>query len=304
MATVTHRIPASTSNCGPGFDSLGLALSLANEVTLHLEGPGDPIRNLQGSGAHAGENLAAEAAAEFFRTSGLPPQGFSFRVQGSVPPARGLGSSVTLLGGVVAGLNHLLGAGASRQDLAAMVSRIEGHPDNATASLLGGFCVARFCPKTRDLRGVLRREVPGDLVFVVVSPSQEMLTKESRGVLPQTLRHTDAVQNVNAASWLVAAIFAGDWPSLALATEDHLHQPFRLPRIRGAAEAIAAGLAAGAFGGWLSGSGSSVLCVSSEAKSPGVAAAMAGAFAAAGSPCECQQLRADNTGLRLSRDSG
>lgn len=299
MESVTVRVPASTSNCGPGFDTLGMALSLWNEVTVSAAGEPGVMRNTAGLGVHSGENLVALAAAEFFRVTGLKPHGVEYSVKGGVPPARGLGSSVTLLGGIVGALDAIHATHLSREDLAAMVSRIEGHPDNATASVLGGFCVARFCPRTKDLRGVLRREMPEDLVFAVVSPVQEMLTKEARGVLPESIPHKLAVQNVNAVSWLVAAVFASDWGSLRIATEDYLHQPFRLPRITGAKEAIDAGLSAGAFGGWLSGSGSSVLCVVAEEKATDVLLSMEQVFHARNIRCEGQALRADNHGMRV-----
>jgi homoserine kinase len=299
MDTVTVRVPASTSNCGPGFDSLGLALGLWNDVTVTLGGPGHEARNCAARSRHAGEDLAQLAAREFYRITRTDPRNLLFSVEGHVPPARGLGSSVTLLAGIAAGLDALLGTELPREEIAALVSRIEGHPDNGTASVLGGFCVARFCPKTKDVRGILRREIPEDLVFSVVAPTQEMLTKEARGVLPSTISHTDAVQNVNAVSWLVAAIFAGEWDNLRLATEDYLHQPYRLPRIPGAEGAIQAGLDAGACGGWLSGSGTSVLCVAHAKESEAVTLAMEKAFVNAGISCGAMQLRADNVGLRI-----
>jgi homoserine kinase len=124
----------------------------------------------------------------------------------------------------------------------------------------------------------------------------ELLTKESRGVLPATLPYFDAVRSINAAAYLVAAFATGDYARLRDAAGDFMHEPYRLPKIRGGRDAIAAGLAAGALTGWLSGSGSSVLCVADVASTPAVGAAMVAAFAAAGVPAEARDLAADNVG--------
>jgi homoserine kinase len=297
---VTIRVPGSTSNCGAGFDTLGLALSVYNRVSLQREeAPGAatgwlprPEREADGRA----DKMVAAAAEAFGRLARVGGFAFSYRIDGEVPPARGLGSSITVIGGVLAGLNVLCGAPLSREQLVAVASHLEGHPDNAAAGLLGGFCVARCEPVKNDYLGTIRVVVPPSLRFVVASPSVELLTKESRGVLPATLPYFDAVRSINAAAYLVAAFATGDYARLRDAAGDFMHEPYRLPKIRGGREAIAAGLAAGALTGWLSGSGSSVLCVADAASAPQVSAAMQAAFAAVGVPSEVRDLAADNVG--------
>jgi homoserine kinase len=297
---VTIRVPGSTSNCGAGFDTLGLALTVYNRVTLRREAtdsasPGwlpRPEREADGRA----DKMVADTAEAFGRLARVGGFAFSYRIEGDVPPARGLGSSITVIGGVLAGLNVLCGAPLSREQLVAVASHLEGHPDNAAAGLLGGFCVARCDPEKNDYLGTIRVVVPPTLRFVVVSPSVELLTKESRGVLPATLPYFDAVRSINAAAYLVAAFATGDYARLRDAAGDFMHEPYRLPKIRGGRDAIAAGLAAGALTGWLSGSGSSVLCVADVASTPAVGAAMVAAFAAAGVPAEARDLAADNVG--------
>jgi homoserine kinase len=297
---VTIRVPGSTSNCGAGFDTLGLALSVYNRVSLQREeAPGAatgwlhrPEREADGRA----DKMVAAAAEAFGRLARVGGFAFSYRIDGEVPPARGLGSSITVIGGVLAGLNVLCGAPLSREQLVAVASHLEGHPDNAAAGLLGGFCVARCEPVKNDYLGTIRVLVPPSLRFVVASPSVELLTKESRGVLPATLPYFDAVRSINAAAYLVAAFATGDYARLRDAAGDFMHEPYRLPKIRGGREAIAAGLAAGALTGWLSGSGSSVLCVADAASAPQVSAAMQAAFAAVGVPSEVRDLAADNVG--------
>lgn len=294
---VTIRVPGSTSNCGAGFDTLGLALDIHNTVTL-TRIPGDEAKPERAGDGRARE-MVEEARRATLEKIGGPVFGFTYRIDGDVPPARGLGSSVTVLAGVIAGIATLAGAALSAHDLVAIATELEGHPDNASAGILGGFCVSRCDPATGAYLGTVRIAVPAELVFVVASPSVELLTKESRGALPAALPYFDAVRSINSATYLTAAFATGDFEKLRHAVGDFMHEPYRLPKIPGAAAAIAAGNAAGALTGWLSGSGSSVLCVSRRAQADAVAAAMKAAFAREGVACEARVLAADNTGLRV-----
>jgi len=295
--SVVVRVPASTSNCGAGFDTLGLALNLYNRVTLtRAEGSG-PVPD-RDSDARA-QAMVTEAAAAFARATGREGAGFRYRIEGEVPPARGLGSSVTVVAGVLAGLGALHGASLGRRQLIALVSAIEGHPDNAGAGILGGFCVSRTDPATGAYVDSQRFEVRGDIAFVVVSPPVEFVTKESRGALPPSLPFFDAVKSINSAAYLVAAFASRDYARLRHSAGDFVHEPYRLPQIPGGAEAIRAGVAAGAWTGWLSGSGSSVLCVCERAGSEAVFAEMTAAFARVSMPSEGRILSADNEGLTV-----
>ena len=295
LDSVTVRVPGSTSNCGAGFDTLGLALQVHNRVTLSQE-TGAAARPLSSADARA-QAMVETTAAAFFAAAAMSPFGFSYQIVGDVPPARGLGSSVTVIGGVLGGLNALSGAGLSRHQLVAIATAIEGHPDNAAAGILGGFCVARCDAATGVYVDTIRVELPAELAFVATSPDVEMLTKESRGVLPPTLSYFDAVKSINSAAYLVAALVSGDYERLRHAVADFMHEPYRLPRIPGGRAAIEAGIAAGAYTGWLSGSGSTVLCVAQRPMAEATAAAMQAAFAIAGLTSTARILAADNTGL-------
>lgn len=296
-STVTVRVPGSTSNCGAGFDTLGLALQIHNRVTLaRVEGTAP--RPASDADARA-QAMVETTANAFFTEAGVEPFGFSYRIFGDVPPARGLGSSVTVIGGVLGGLNVLSGAGLSREKLVAIATAIEGHPDNAAAGILGGFCVARCGATTGAYVDTVRVELPAELAFVATSPEVEMLTKESRGVLPATLPYFDAVKSINSAAYVVAALVSGDYPRLRNAVGDFMHEPYRLPRIPGGRASIEAGVAAGAYAGWLSGSGSTVLCVAPRAVADTVAEAMRAAFAGVGVKSVARVLSADNAGLTV-----
>jgi homoserine kinase len=293
--SVTVRVPASTSNCGAGFDSLGLALSLYNRVTL-TRLRSNEIRAETAADKRAQE-MVEQTAAAFFPAAMGDAFGFSFHIDGDVPPARGLGSSVTVIAGVLAGLDALAETQFSRHKLVAIATALEGHPDNASAGILGGFTVSRCDPETGSYLDTIRIPVPDELVFVVASPSVELLTKESRGALPATLPYFDAVKSINSAAYLTAAFATGDFDKLIHAAGDFMHEPYRLPKIRGAQSAIQAGIESGALTGWLSGSGSSVLCVCRSDSAERVAASMCAAFWRESVPCEARTLKADNEGL-------
>lgn len=295
--SVTVRVPASTSNCGAGFDSLGLALSLYNRLTL-TRSPQTEITGERPGDERAREMVGATAAA-FFTAADRDAFGFSYRIEGDVPPARGLGSSMTVIAGVLAGLDALVATEFSRHKLVEIATELEGHPDNASAGILGGFTVSRCDPTSGKYLDSIRVMIPNELVFVVASPSVELLTKESRGALPATLPYFDAVKSINSAAYLAAAFATGDFEKLSHAAGDFMHEPYRLPKIRGARAAIDAGVEAGALTGWLSGSGSSVLCVSRPDAADRVAASMCAAFWRESVPCEARVLQADNDGLQI-----
>jgi len=295
---VTVRVPGSTSNCGAGFDTLGLALTIYNRVTLSRIGTGSLPEAERPADGRAQE-MVADTAAAFFQAAGLPAAGFRYRIEGEVPPARGLGSSVTVIAGILAGLDALHSTGLTRHQLVELATALEGHPDNASAGVLGGFTVSRCDPQSGRFLDTIRIPLPPDLAFVVTSPNVEMLTKTSRGVLPATLPYFEAVKSINSAAYLTAAFATGNYDRLAYAAGDFMHEPYRLPKIPGAQEAIQAGGAAGAYTGWLSGSGSSVLCVTARAHSGAVATAMGEAFKRVSIGCESRILAADNDGLRI-----
>lgn len=297
MKTLTVRVPGSTSNCGAGFDTLGLALQVYNSISLTPRETG-VVKGSRESDIRA-ESLVAAAVQEFATWTKTEPTGIEFQIEGDVPPARGLGSSVTILAGVVAGLNRWQGDVLSTDELVRLVTKLEGHPDNAMAGVLGGFCVGRCGESAAEYLDSVRVEIPESLKFVVVSPELEVSTKTSRGVLPREIAHLDAVRSVNSAAYLTAAFVSGDYSKLRNSVSDFLHEPYRLPGITGARESIVAGIDAGAFTGWLSGSGSSVLCVAEESAADQVSEAMRATFKGVGVSSVARLLVADNLGLRI-----
>ncbi|MCC5024886.1 MAG: homoserine kinase [Candidatus Synoicihabitans palmerolidicus] len=300
MTTVSVRVPGSTSNCGAGFDTLGMALQLYNTVTLRRqENAGQEPATERDERA---SEMVADVVSRFEEVTGQKVPGFRFHIDGDVPPARGLGSSVTVSAGVLAGINHWAGQPLTTKAMVSLITAIEGHPDNAAAGVLGGFCVARFGAMPADFVDVVKVEIPDSLRFVVVSPVMEVTTKASRGVLSRQINHLDAVRSVNSAVCLTAAFATGDYEKLRNVVSDFLHEPYRLPAIKGAAQAIAAGVEAGALTGWLSGSGSSVLGVATELMANSIGVAMQQAFSRVDVASDVRILRADNNGLTVVID--
>jgi homoserine kinase len=199
----------------------------------------------------------------------------------------------------LAGLNVLHGTRLDKHRLVAIATALEGHPDNASAGILGGFTISRCDGGDGAYIDSVRVVVPDQLSFVVASPQVELLTKESRGALPDTLPFFDAVKSINSAAYLTAVFATGVYEKLNHAVGDFMHEPYRLPKIPGGRAAIDAGIAAGAFTGWLSGSGSSVLCVCRAEMASAVAKAMSEEFVRRAIGCETRVLKADNTGLRV-----
>jgi homoserine kinase len=277
MQQVTVRVPASTSNLGPGFDCLGLALHLYNHVTV-ARGRGEP------PGA-----MARAAAAAFFKRAGCKPFPFACQIAGDIPPSRGLGSSAALRIGVLLGLNELADRPLQRGDLFEICARLEGHPDNAAPACYGGFNV---------VRGLDRQmfTVSAQLHFVLLVPDFEIATTAARRLLPSRVDRLHAVENSRNACAITAAFASREYQSLRGAFADHLHQPFRKKLIPFLDDVIAAAESAGALGAFLSGSGSTI-CAITRRSPEKISRAM---LAAADSPRARRILTtADNRGARV-----
>jgi homoserine kinase len=260
MNSVTVRVPGTTANLGSGFDTLGLAVALHNRARLtRRRSPGatvaSPIPEAARDGATA---MFDAAAAAFFRAARVRAFGFDIHLDGDVPMARGLGSSVTARLGCVAGLNALTGDRLDRTALLGIVSALEGHPDNAAPAVFGGFTAAGFVGReVRCVRVPLRR----DLRFVTLVPPFEVSTPAARTLVPLTFSKADTVHSLNRSALVAAAFASGDYAALRGCFDDRVHQPWRSVLIPQLDSVIQAGVKAGAVGGWLSGSGSTIMCL-------------------------------------------
>ncbi len=258
---VTIRVPATTANLGPGFDCLGMALSLWN--TLRLAWADEPSVRLHGLGADSlprgADNLIHRSARRALDEAGHGGRSLSIEALQAIPLSRGLGSSSAAIVGGVYGANALLGHPLPPRRLLEIAAEIEGHPDNVAPALMGGLSIAL----ADDDGGVQAAPVPlpADLQCVVYIPDAPMPTDEARRVLPPEVPRADAVFNAGRAALLVAALALDRPEYLRLATQDRLHQPQRQGVFRQMKVIFDHALAAGAHGVFLSGAGSSVVAL-------------------------------------------
>ncbi len=273
------RIPATTANCGPGFDTLGIACTLYNEVMLEMtETTGQIEIGVSGDGADSlpvnDRNLVLRSVQAVFEKAGKQPVGIRLTLRNNIPLSRGLGSSsAAIVGGVVAA-NAVLGGKFSPDELLDLATKLEGHPDNVAPALLGGFTIS-------VMQGgqvvCLRLPVPEELQLVVCIPDFRLSTNKARQAIPASVPHRDAVYNVSRTALLVGAMASGQIGYLADALDDKLHQPYRAALIPGMMEVFAAGKAAGALGVAMSGAGPSLMAYTTE-KIDAIGEAMVQAF--------------------------
>lgn len=296
--SVLVQAPASTSNCGPGFDTLSIALTLYNFVRVTLRE--DSVIECFGEVTEGTRSMVEATARAFGSAAGVALNGFDYEIWGDVPQARGLGSSSTVRAGIVAGLNALAGSPLGQEAMIRLTAQLDNAPDNACAAFAGGFCIARTDPETFGYREHVCFGLPESLVFVAVSPAYEVLTEDSRRVLPDSIPFNDVVRSANSLAFLVGALVSGEFTRLKDAVNDYIHQPYRELLNPFGHESIEAGCHVGAFTGWLSGSGSTVICVTDEARALRVGAAMQQVYEGNGVSSRVYRLAADNVGLTIS----
>lgn len=301
LARVVVTAPASTSNLGPGFDCLGLALELRNELTLELhDASGPPIVEIDGAGAETlprGEqNMLVQAARQSLPPS-LPGR-LVFKARNRVPLARGMGSSAAaIVSGLWAGA-HLLGTlRHSEDELERMAVAIEGHPDNIAPCVHGGLTASLVVDGHARAQ---RLGIHSSLSTVVCIPDFELSTKKARGVLPEKIPIADSVFNTSRALLLTRALDSGHVSRLPELMKDRLHQPYRAKLVPGLDDALAAAIEAGAAGAALSGSGPTVFAFV-EGRNAGVGEAMVRAFHKHGVSSRWMSLAVDHQGVRVER---
>jgi homoserine kinase len=284
MQHVTVRVPASTSNLGPGFDCLGVALRIYNSVTVTR----DRLRE------RSHPQIISQAAGWFFKEARRRAFPFSFSIVEKIPRSRGLGSSATIRLGILYALNQLSGDPLDRLTIFQLCADLEGHPDNAAPASFGGFTVAGSA--RRAVRGFQRFEVSPRLYFVLLVPDLEIRTSIARKVLPSKVSHAAAVANCANACAIAASFASKDYEKLRGAFSDYLHQPFRGKLISFLPGVIAAAEKAGAVGAFLSGSGSTICAITLQHPDR-IAAAMK--RAARSSLSRTIVTRADNRGAQV-----
>lgn len=257
---VRVKVPATTANLGPGFDTLGMALNLyawiemgiAEETSITLYGD-----QMQGVPTDK-SNLIYKVAQMVFDRAGVKHPELEIAMYTEVPLARGLGSSASAIVGALAAANALIGSPLADDELFQMATALEKHPDNVGASLFGGLIVA-FWDGTRAEH--VRVEPDDRLEVLVAIPHFQLSTEKARHVLPREQSLENAVFNVGHSSVLVAALCTGRLDMIARAMKDALHQPYRAPLVPGLGKILAEATEHGALGVALSGAGPTMLAL-------------------------------------------
>ncbi|MBP8743003.1 MAG: homoserine kinase [Acidaminococcaceae bacterium] len=256
---VTVRVPATSANCGPGFDTLGLACNLYNYFTYELIDQGLSLK-IEGEGTEklkAGKNNLAFLS--FYKVWDMivgSKTGLSVIMSNNIPLSRGLGSSSTAIVAGLVAANHLTGNTLSKNEIVQLATEIEGHPDNVAPAILGGMTIS-YVDNGRASSLKFLPLKPFKLVAVV--PDMPLATSLARRAIPKTVPHQDAVFNTSRAALLVGAMLTGDYQHLAAGLDDRLHQPYRAHLIPGMEDAFKAAVNNGAFNAIISGAGSTLM---------------------------------------------
>ncbi|MBS4912772.1 MAG: homoserine kinase [Veillonella sp.] len=300
METIRVRVPATSANCGPGFDCLGLALELYNTFTFtHDAGSTANTYSFTGFDAELlekedqSQNLVGRAMDVVFAEAGEAPQYGHIHSDTNIPPSRGLGSSSTA---IVAGLllaNKLLKKPLSKERLVELANRIEGHPDNVAPALLGNLICAVNAEAGLFYTSVM---IPTDVFFAVAVPEVTVSTEYARSVLPKEISHHEATANVSHAALFVTALQQDKPEFLKVALEDYLHVPYRKKLIPHCEDVFNAALAKGAHGATISGSGSTLIAYCPASAAADVAEAMKNVFETNGIACKSYVLKPDTIG--------
>ncbi len=274
------RVPATSANVGPGFDVFGLAVKLYNEFTF------------RDSNKFKDNNLVYYAYKETFKELGKELIPVSIHISSGIPMTRGLGSSSTcIVAGVAAALQKIQGE-VSPKTLLEISSKLEGHPDNVAPAILGSL-VASVMDQGKVYP--VRYKVHDDLRFLTIIPNFKVSTSDARGVLPEQIPYSDAINNISRAALLPMALAQLDEEVIRIALEDKLHEPYRMGLIKGFPEVKEKALEYGALGVYLSGAGPTMMALTKVGSD--VKHHLENYLASAGYNWEIKELELDDQGV-------
>lgn len=241
---VTVKVPATTANIGPGFDCLGMALPIYNEVTIEetiMPGTGVEINIIDEDNEFETlfiptdeNNIVYKAVELLYNSIGQTASELKISIKTRIPIAKGLGSSASVIVGGLIAANQLLGSPADEAALLSIATEVEGHPDNIVPAVLGGFVLSSL----EEDGSVVYKKLPWpkEWKITVCIPDYELATEISRSVLPEKVEIADAAFNARRCAMLVDAVYTKDSDLLKLALQDKLHQPYRMKLVPGLKE--------------------------------------------------------------------
>ncbi len=253
-------VPATSANLGPGFDTLGLALKIKNQVSIK------PAKfhsvSLKGEGAHnpilKDNNMFIAIFNDFYNNLSTKKRNFRFEFENQIPLSRGLGSSSAVIVSAIASAYAIEEIELPKDKLLNLALAYESHPDNITPAVMGGFNVATV--QENEVK-YIRKDIPKNLSAVVVVPNRPISTQLSRKTLPFKYSKEDAVFNISHSSLLTAAFMSENWEMLRIASQDKFHQKYRMKQMPELFEVQKSALKSGALMSTLSGSGSTLFSV-------------------------------------------
>ncbi|MDD6214578.1 MAG: homoserine kinase [Firmicutes bacterium] len=290
------RVPATSANMGAGFDSLGIALGLYNTLKISETEKGLTVYNNSSDFIPTGENnLVYKSMCRLFDEVGYQKKGIKIVQNSEIPITRGLGSSsACVIGGLLAA-NAISGRQLSYKEILDIAVSIEGHPDNVTPALFGGFCVSA----TENGHTVfLSSKIEPNLRFVIMVPNFYVSTKNSRGILPEMVTLKDASYNISRAALLTSLLISGKYEDLRFAVEDRLHQKYRKNNIDNFDEIFEKSYEYGAKATYLSGSGPTIVSVT-DSDGSSFYRKMCQYLDGLGADWKCRMLTIDNVGAIL-----
>jgi homoserine kinase len=277
--TVKVRVPGTTANCGPGFDTVGIACTIYSELELILSEKGNLTIEIDGEGKGCiptdENNIIYQAVRTVLDKVGKPYQGIYLKLYNKIPLARGLGSSAAAIVGGLIAANAATGNTLTKEEIFSIATIIEGHPDNVAPAIFGGITISVM---QGDQPVYLRFLPEKTLSMVVAIPEFNLSTHRARQVLPDIITMKDAVFNISRVALLIGSLCKGEFHHLQYALEDKVHQPYRQQLIPGMQQVFHAAIAKGAYGAALSGAGPCLIAFT-ESNCHEIGAAMVQAFA-------------------------
>ena len=255
------RVPATSANMGPGFDSIGIAVELYNHIWVEeqTEGLTIEVKREQAIPVPTDEkNLIYKTMKYFYDRKGLKMPGVRIVQEDYIPMVRGLGSSAACIVGGLFAANALAGNICDKDELAQMAAQLEGHPDNSNPAIYGSMVVGA---QDAEKMNHVRLELPDDLIFATMVPDFPVSTADARRVLPDSYTRKDMVFNASRAALLVASMMTGKYENFDMAMEDCVHQPYRAQLIPGMHEIFKHAKEFGAVASYLSGAGSTLMAM-------------------------------------------
>ena len=262
--TVKVRVPGTTANCGPGFDTVGVACTIYNSLELTLTNSKKLTIEISGEGEGVipvnENNIVFKAVQAVMQKTGENFEGLTIKMINHIPLARGLGSSAAAIVGGLLAANQITGNTLTKQELFNMATDIEGHPDNVAPALFGGITISVVQDGAKHLRFLPARGI----IMVVAIPDFQLSTKTASKVLTASVPLEAAIFNISRTAMLVGALCTGDYAHLKYALQDKIHQPYRMPLIPGIKEVFHAAVSNGAFGATISGAGPCLIAFTEE----------------------------------------